>query len=68
VLADLAARRNADLAVLDDAGLADLGRSIARGHRDLAAYATAVTVEAKRRQQSGSSPSPEDLSDPDGEQ
>jgi hypothetical protein len=26
VLADLAARRNADLTVLDDVGLADLGR------------------------------------------
>ncbi|MFN3217840.1 MAG: hypothetical protein ACE367_15200 [Acidimicrobiales bacterium] len=68
VLADLAARRNADLTVLDDVGLADLGRSIARGRRDLAAFATAVSVEAKRRQESGSSPSPEDLTDPDGEQ
>ena len=68
VLADLAARRNADLTVLDDVGLADLGRSIGRGRRYLAAFATAVAVEAKRRQESGSSPSPEDLSDPDGEQ
>jgi hypothetical protein len=68
VLADLAARRDTDLTVLDDAGLTDLGRSIARGRRDLAAFATAVTVEAKRRQQSGSSPCPEDISDPDGEQ
>jgi hypothetical protein len=41
---------------------------IGRGRRDLAAFATAVAVEAKRRQESGSSPSPEDLSDPDGEQ
>ncbi len=68
LLADLAARRDTDLTGLDDAGLAGLGSLIARGRRDLAAFATAVAVEAKRRQVSGSSPCPEDLSDPDGEQ
>ncbi len=67
LLTDLAAARGTDLTALDDAGLADLGRLIGRGRRDLAAFATAVAVEAKRRQASGSSPCPDDLSDPDGE-
>ncbi|MFN3217865.1 MAG: hypothetical protein ACE367_15325 [Acidimicrobiales bacterium] len=70
LLADLAAARGTDLTALDDEGLAGLGRLVARGRRDLAAFATAVAVavEAKRRQASGSSPCPDDLSDPDGEQ
>lgn len=67
LLADLAAARDTDLTALDDAGLAGLGRLVARGRRDLAAFATAVAVEAKRRQASGASPCPDDLSDPDGE-
>ncbi|MFN3217939.1 MAG: hypothetical protein ACE367_15705 [Acidimicrobiales bacterium] len=67
LLADLAAVRGTDLSSLDDAGLAGLGRLIGRGRRDLAAFATAVAVEAKRRESSGSSPCADDLSDPDGE-
>ena len=50
MLADLAAVQGTDLSALDDVELAGLGRLVGRGRRDLAAFATAVAVEAKRRQ------------------